>query len=135
MLGLIFLKYLSDAFEERQKALREQFQNPDHDAPSMNTSSASSPRPKVKKAASTTPPKSIVTLIVEMLQSFKGRSRSMGLFPITPFNRLSQLIDRHGVVGAVIVAGDDIKIVMPQPVFLARVHAQTQKTESRCLTG
>ncbi|MBN8443254.1 MAG: type I restriction-modification system subunit M [Thauera sp.] len=31
VLGLIFLKYVSDAFEERQKELREQFQNPDHD--------------------------------------------------------------------------------------------------------
>lgn len=31
VLGLIFLKYVSDAFEERQKELRAQFQNPDHD--------------------------------------------------------------------------------------------------------
>lgn len=31
VLGLIFLKYVSDAFEERQKELRDQFQNPDHD--------------------------------------------------------------------------------------------------------
>lgn len=31
VLGLIFLKYISDAFEERQKELREQFTNPDHD--------------------------------------------------------------------------------------------------------
>lgn len=31
ILGLIFLKYVSDAFEERQNELREQFQNPDHD--------------------------------------------------------------------------------------------------------
>jgi type I restriction enzyme M protein len=31
VLGLIFLKYVSDAFEERQKELREQFKNPDHD--------------------------------------------------------------------------------------------------------
>ena len=31
VLGLIFLKYVSDAFEERHKELREQFQNPDHD--------------------------------------------------------------------------------------------------------
>ncbi len=31
VLGLIFLKYVSDAFEERQKELREQFQNPGHD--------------------------------------------------------------------------------------------------------
>lgn len=31
VLGLIFLKYVSDAFEEQQKELREQFQNPDHD--------------------------------------------------------------------------------------------------------
>jgi type I restriction-modification system DNA methylase subunit len=31
VLGLVFLKYVSDAFEERQKELREQFQNPDHD--------------------------------------------------------------------------------------------------------
>lgn len=31
VLGLIFLKYVSDAFEERQKELREQFSNPDHD--------------------------------------------------------------------------------------------------------
>ncbi|MDQ5879641.1 MAG: type restriction enzyme protein, partial [Pseudomonadota bacterium] len=31
VLGLIFLKYVSDAFEERQKELREQFQNPNHD--------------------------------------------------------------------------------------------------------
>ena len=31
VLGLIFLKYVSDAFEERQKELREQFQNPQHD--------------------------------------------------------------------------------------------------------
>ncbi|MCK2089032.1 type I restriction-modification system subunit M [Thauera aromatica] len=31
VLGLIFLKYVSDAFEERNKELREQFQNPDHD--------------------------------------------------------------------------------------------------------
>lgn len=31
VLGLIFLKYVSDALEERQKELREQFQNPDHD--------------------------------------------------------------------------------------------------------
>ena len=31
VLGLIFLKYVSDAFEERQKELREQFQNPDYD--------------------------------------------------------------------------------------------------------
>jgi hypothetical protein len=33
MLGLIFLKYVSDAFEERQKELREQFQNPATSAP------------------------------------------------------------------------------------------------------
>ena len=31
VLGLIFLKYVSDAFEERQRELREQFQNPKHD--------------------------------------------------------------------------------------------------------
>ena len=31
VLGLIFLKYVSDAFEERQRELREQFQNPEHD--------------------------------------------------------------------------------------------------------
>jgi type I restriction enzyme M protein len=31
VLGLIFLKYVSDAFQERQKELRAQFQNPDHD--------------------------------------------------------------------------------------------------------
>ncbi len=31
VLGLIFLKYVSDAFEERQEELREQFQNPEHD--------------------------------------------------------------------------------------------------------
>ena len=31
VLGLIFLKYVSDAFEERQKELCEQFQNPEHD--------------------------------------------------------------------------------------------------------
>jgi len=31
VLGLIFLKYVSDAFEERQRELRQQFTNPDHD--------------------------------------------------------------------------------------------------------
>ncbi len=31
VLGLIFLKYVSDAFEERQNELRAQFQNPAHD--------------------------------------------------------------------------------------------------------
>lgn len=31
VLGLIFLKYVSDAFEERQQELRVQFQNADHD--------------------------------------------------------------------------------------------------------
>lgn len=31
VLGLIFLKYVSDAFEERQRELRDQFTNPDHD--------------------------------------------------------------------------------------------------------
>ena len=31
VLGLIFLTYVSDAFEERQRELREQFQNPSHD--------------------------------------------------------------------------------------------------------
>ncbi|MBS0506891.1 MAG: type I restriction-modification system subunit M [Proteobacteria bacterium] len=31
VLGLIFLKYVSDAFEERQNELRAQFQNPGHD--------------------------------------------------------------------------------------------------------
>ncbi len=31
VLGLIFLKYVSDAFEERQRELREQFTKPDHD--------------------------------------------------------------------------------------------------------
>ena len=31
VLGLIFLKYVSDAFEERQNELRAQFQNPEHD--------------------------------------------------------------------------------------------------------
>lgn len=31
VLGLIFLKYVSDSFEERQKELRAQFQNPNHD--------------------------------------------------------------------------------------------------------
>ena len=31
VLGLIFLKYVSDAFEERQSELREQFKNPRHD--------------------------------------------------------------------------------------------------------
>lgn len=31
VLGLIFLKYVSDAFENRQRELREQFADPDHD--------------------------------------------------------------------------------------------------------
>lgn len=31
VLGLIFLKYVSDAFEERQRELHEQFTHPDHD--------------------------------------------------------------------------------------------------------
>ena len=31
VLGLIFLKYVSDSFEERQNELKRQFQNPDHD--------------------------------------------------------------------------------------------------------
>ncbi|MEW6765174.1 MAG: class I SAM-dependent DNA methyltransferase [Pseudomonadota bacterium] len=31
VLGLIFLKYVSDAFEERQNELRQQFQAPEHD--------------------------------------------------------------------------------------------------------
>ena len=31
VLGLIFLKYVSDAFEDRQRELREQFADPDHD--------------------------------------------------------------------------------------------------------
>lgn len=31
VLGLIFLKYVSDAFEERQQELRERFCNPEHD--------------------------------------------------------------------------------------------------------
>ncbi|NDY93128.1 class I SAM-dependent DNA methyltransferase [Ideonella livida] len=31
VLGLIFLKYVSDAFEERQRELRQQFQDPAHD--------------------------------------------------------------------------------------------------------
>lgn len=31
VLGLIFLKYVSDAFEERQNELREQFKDPEHD--------------------------------------------------------------------------------------------------------
>ena len=31
VLGLIFLKYVSDAFEERREELREQFRDPDHD--------------------------------------------------------------------------------------------------------
>lgn len=31
VLGLIFLKYVSDAFEERQRELCDQFTNPDHD--------------------------------------------------------------------------------------------------------
>lgn len=31
VLGLIFLKYVSDAFEERQRELREQFADPNHD--------------------------------------------------------------------------------------------------------
>ena len=31
VLGLIFLKYVSDAFEERQRELREQFTNPEYD--------------------------------------------------------------------------------------------------------
>ncbi len=31
VLGLIFLKYVSDAFEDRQRELREQFTNPQHD--------------------------------------------------------------------------------------------------------
>jgi len=31
VLGLIFLKYVSDAFEERRQELREQFRDPDHD--------------------------------------------------------------------------------------------------------
>lgn len=31
VLGLIFLKYVSDAFEERRKELREQFRDPEHD--------------------------------------------------------------------------------------------------------
>ena len=30
-LGLLFLKYVSDAFEERQNELNAQFRNPDHD--------------------------------------------------------------------------------------------------------
>ncbi|TDV30462.1 type I restriction enzyme M protein [Stenotrophomonas sp. CC22-02] len=31
VLGLIFLKYVSDSFEERQRELRREFTNPDHD--------------------------------------------------------------------------------------------------------
>jgi type I restriction enzyme M protein len=31
VLGLIFLKYVSDAFEDRRQELREQFQDPDYD--------------------------------------------------------------------------------------------------------
>lgn len=31
VLGLIFLKYVSDAFEDRRRELRKQFYNPDHD--------------------------------------------------------------------------------------------------------
>lgn len=31
VLGLIFLKYVSDAFQERRNELKEQFQNPNHD--------------------------------------------------------------------------------------------------------
>ena len=31
VLGLIFLKYVSDAFEDRRQELREKFQDPDHD--------------------------------------------------------------------------------------------------------
>lgn len=31
VLGLIFLKYVSDAFKDRREELREHFQNPDHD--------------------------------------------------------------------------------------------------------
>ncbi|MDZ7631304.1 MAG: type I restriction-modification system subunit M N-terminal domain-containing protein [Gemmatimonadaceae bacterium] len=31
VLGLIFIKYVSDAFEERQKELKAQFQDPAHD--------------------------------------------------------------------------------------------------------
>lgn len=31
MLGLVFLKYVSDSFDSRRKQLAEQFQNPDHD--------------------------------------------------------------------------------------------------------
>ena len=31
VLGLIFLKYVSDAFEERRQELRENFRDPDHD--------------------------------------------------------------------------------------------------------
>jgi len=31
VLGLIFLKYVSDAFDERQRELRQQFTHPDHD--------------------------------------------------------------------------------------------------------
>lgn len=31
VLGLIFLKYVSDAFEDRRQELREHFNDPDHD--------------------------------------------------------------------------------------------------------
>src|SRR5690554_1256200 len=31
VLGLIFLKYVSDAFDERRDELKEHFTNPDHD--------------------------------------------------------------------------------------------------------
>src|SRR5258705_13124498 len=31
VLGLIFLKYISDAFEDRQQELNRQFRDPDHD--------------------------------------------------------------------------------------------------------
>lgn len=50
---------------------------------------------------------------------------------IALFDGFGQLIDRHGVKCAVIVAGDDVEILMSQPVFLTRVEAQAQEAELR----
>ena len=51
VLGLIFLKYVSDAFEERQEELREQFQNPEHDYYMAPADYAASSHPDARRSA------------------------------------------------------------------------------------
>jgi hypothetical protein len=47
---------------------------------------------------------------------------------ISPLNRLAQLINRQGIIGAVVIPGNDIKVRKTQEILVARRGTQFQQT-------